>query len=259
MQLRRPIYLSHVAHVLILAAVLPSTPSWAAGGPPMITDDPGTPGDGHWEINVAALSSHDAGTTTYQLPLVDVNYGIGDSIQLKFEMPWLLQDESSGVSRSGVGDALAGVKWRFYDVGENAWQISTYPQVEFGFPRSNSTHNDLSDNGTSFLLPVEFEHGFEGFDVNFELGRWFRPAQQVDSWIAGGVLTHEVRKGFELIAELHEEATVHQSQDELILNFGTRWDFSRQYTLLLSAGHDLHNTLGNTNTTLGYIGLQMRY
>jgi hypothetical protein len=25
----------------------------AQGGPPMITDDPGTPGNGQWEINVA--------------------------------------------------------------------------------------------------------------------------------------------------------------------------------------------------------------
>ena len=28
----------------------------AQGGPPLITDDPGTPGDGHWEINIAEQS-----------------------------------------------------------------------------------------------------------------------------------------------------------------------------------------------------------
>jgi hypothetical protein len=174
-------------------------------------------------------------------------------------MPWLLQDDANGDRRSGAGDGLAGVKWRFYDAGENAWQISTYPQVEFGLPLSNSTHNGLADSGTSYLLPVEFEHGFEDFDVNFELGRWFRPAQQADSWIAGCVLTHEVRKGFELMVELHEEAALHQSLNESILNFGSRWDLSKQYTFLLSAGRDLHNTLGKTNTLLTYFGLQMRY
>ncbi len=26
----------------------------AHAGPPMVTDDPDTPGDGHWEINMAA-------------------------------------------------------------------------------------------------------------------------------------------------------------------------------------------------------------
>lgn len=190
---------------------------------------------------------------------MDVNYGVGDRIQIKFEMPWLLKDERSGASLNGPGDGLAGVKWRFYDAGENAWQISTYPQVEFGFPHANSTRDGLADSGASYLLPLEFVRSFEDFDINFELGRWVRPAQQADSWIAGFVLTHEVRKGFELLAELHDEASVHQAQDELILNFGARWDFSERYTLLAAAGRDLHNTLSEKNTLLTYLGIQMRY
>ena len=259
LRLRKPPWASNFVHAIILAAVLSATPAWASGGPPMITDDPGTPGDGHWEINVASMSNHAGGATTYQLPLVDANYGLGDRIQLKFEMPWLLQDEANGTRRNGAGDALAGVKWRFFDAGENGWQISTYPQVEFGVPPSNSKHNGLTDDGTSYLLPVEFVHRFDGFDINFELGRWFRSAQQADSWIAGFVLTHEVKKGFELIAELHNEIAMHQSQNELILNFGARYDFSERYALLVSAGRDLHNTLGDMNTLLTYLGLQMHY
>jgi hypothetical protein len=225
----------------------------------MITDDPGTPGDGNWEINVATLSSHAAGATTYQLPLIDANYGAGDRVQLKIEMPWLVQEQAGGTVRSGAGDALAGVKWRFYDGGENAWQVSTYPQIEFRTPLSNLTQSVLADSGTSHLVPLEFVRGFDGFDINFEAGRWFRPASQADTWITGFALTREVRKGFELIAELHEEAAVHQSQEELIVNFGARYDFSRRYTLLLSAGRDLHNTLGSTNTLLSYVGLQIHY
>jgi hypothetical protein len=251
---------SNSFHALLLIAVFFVPQAWAAGGPPMITDDPGTPGDGHWEINLAAQSTTATNATTYQLPLVDINYGVGDRTQLKFEMPWLFQEEVTGTSRSGAGDALAGVKWRFYDAGENAWQISTYPQISFGFPLLDAPNSTgLEDPGTSYLLPVEFEHGFEGFDINFELGRWIRPVNLGDSWIAGFVLTREVRKGVELIAELHEEAAVQSTQDELILNFGARYDLSEKYTLLLSAGRDLHNSLETTNTLLTYVGLQMRY
>ncbi len=226
----------------------------------MITDDPGTPGDGHWEINIAALSSTTKDASTYQLPLTDINYGVGDRAQLKFEMPWLFQEERTGTSRNGAGDALAGVKWRFYDAGDNAWQISTYPQILFGFPLLDPPNRTgLEDAGTSYLLPVEFEHGFEDFDINFELGRWFRPVQTGDSWIAGFVLTREVRKGLELIAEIHDEKTILSVQDELILNFGTRYDLSEKYTLLLSAGRDLRNSLNATNSLLTYVGLQTRY
>jgi hypothetical protein len=234
--------------------------AWAAGGPPMITDDPGTPGDGHWEINIAAQVSATKDSTTYQLPLMDINYGIGDRVQLKFEMPWLFQEERTGTNLSGAGDALAGVKWRFLDGGENAWLISTYPQASFGLPQLDSTNSSsLEDPGTSYILPVEFEHGFEDFDINFELGRWFRPVASVDSWIAGFVLSRKIKQGFELMAELHDEMAVNSTQDELIFNFGTRYDLSEKYTLLLSMGRDLHNTLNTTNSLLTYAGIQTRY
>jgi hypothetical protein len=49
----------------------------AQGGPPMITDDPGTPGDGHWEINIAATGRHASSFTEAELPLIDINYGLG--------------------------------------------------------------------------------------------------------------------------------------------------------------------------------------
>jgi len=35
--------------------------SWAQGGPPLVTDDPDTPGNGRWEINVAAIGAHTPG------------------------------------------------------------------------------------------------------------------------------------------------------------------------------------------------------
>jgi len=247
-------------HALLIVTVFFVPQAWGAGGPPMITDDPGTPGDGHWEINIAALSNTTPNATTYQLPLVDINYGVGDRIQLKFEMPWLFREEVTGIDRSGAGDALAGVKWRFYDAGDKAWQMSTYPQISFGFPLLDPpSKSGLQDANSSYLLPVEFEHGFEDFDINFELGRWFRPVNSGDSWIAGFVLTREVRKGFELIAELHEEEAVQSTQDELILNFGARYDLSENYTLLLAAGRDLRNSLDVTNTLLTYAGVQMRF
>ena len=234
-------------------------PVWAAGGPPMISDDPGTPGDGRWEINLATLSYFDTTTTTYQLPLADFNYGVGDRLQLKIEMPWLLQYDASGANRSGYGNSLAGIKWRFYDAGENAWQVSTYPQIQSNFPLSGSSENAIAESTTGYLFPVEFVHAYDGYDINFEIGRWVRTAPSTDSWIAGFVFTREVRKGFEVMAELHEEASVQQPLDELILNFGARYDFSEKYTLLLSAGRDLHNTLANTNLLMTYLGLQMRY
>jgi hypothetical protein len=57
------------------------------GGPPFITDDPGTPGNRHWEINLGWIADHNPGLACYQLPDFDIKYGWGDSIQLKYELP----------------------------------------------------------------------------------------------------------------------------------------------------------------------------
>jgi hypothetical protein len=52
-----------MAHERGLGLLLLLTPlsAFAQGGPPMVTDDPGTPGDGHWEINIASLLADGGG------------------------------------------------------------------------------------------------------------------------------------------------------------------------------------------------------
>ena len=235
-----------------------ATSSWAAGGPPMVTDDPGTPGDQHWEVNVASVINHSGPSTIYQLPLLDINYGVGEAIQLKFEAPWLLAHDSSG-TQNAMGKSLAGVKWRFYDEGEKGWQLSTYPQIEFATPYSAAAKKGLADKVTIYLLPIEIVRTFDAFDINLEAGRWYRPQNQEDSWIAGLVVTHEVRKGFELMLELHDESAMHQSQSELLLNVGARYDLSEDNTLLMAIGHDMHNTLSTPSSVMTYLGLQMRF
>src|SRR6202521_3326235 len=91
----------------------------AQGGPPMITDDPGTPGDGQWEIKVAYLEDHTAVASARGFPHIDLNYGLGDHIQLKYETGYLFVSgvNSDGVKRD-VDDSPLGIKWRFLDQDE---------------------------------------------------------------------------------------------------------------------------------------------
>src|SRR5215470_10781067 len=142
---------NNCCRLLAAAAAMAAGQAWADAGPPMITDDPMTPGDGHWEINVATTSDHSAGQTEYALPLLDVNYGLGERVQLKFEVPYVVET-GNGSTRKGAGDSLLGVKWRFFDSGEDGWQISTYPQVETAFRLGESTRNGLTDSGVRYLL-----------------------------------------------------------------------------------------------------------
>jgi len=55
----------------------------AQGGPPLETDDPGTPGAGHVELNLSMEAERDHGGTLYDAPRIDANLGLGTRFQLK--------------------------------------------------------------------------------------------------------------------------------------------------------------------------------
>ena len=170
------LYFRRTLQGLIGASMFLVLNAWATGGPPMLTDDPGTPGDTHWEVNLASLMNRTSQNTSYELPLLDLNYGVGETVQLKFEAPWLLQNGLDG-KQNAMGKSLVGVKWRFYDESEHGWQVSTYPQIEFATPYSAAAKKGLADKSTNYLLPVEIVRTFNDFDVNLEVGRWVRPQQ----------------------------------------------------------------------------------
>ena len=107
---------------------------FAQGGPPLLTDDPGTPGNRNWEINIASMRTVTLGEREIQAPLLDINYGWGDRIQLKYQLAYLFDGDSGGPYRGALGNSLMGVKWRFYQQSSaGGWNISTYPQL----PSSN--------------------------------------------------------------------------------------------------------------------------
>jgi hypothetical protein len=50
----------------------------------MITD-PGTPGNGRWKNNFAFAFEHRPNETSIDVPAIDLNYGVGDHIQLRLQ------------------------------------------------------------------------------------------------------------------------------------------------------------------------------
>lgn len=135
-----------------------------------MTDDPDTPGPNHWEINAGMITEYAAHEWETGAPLLDMNYGVGDHIQLKYQVQYnTLAPEHGGV-RAGTGDSLAGIKWRFLDQTNWSWlEVSMYPQVEFVYPASSVRHG-LGDAGDNLLLPIEVEHQFKSVTVYAEGG-----------------------------------------------------------------------------------------
>ena len=139
---------------VLITVYLPAH-GWAQGGPPLITDDPDTPGPGYWEINIAMLRDKTQRQRRLEVPRIDLNYGVGRRIQLKFEMPWVALAPQDEPHEAGPGNATAGVKWRFLgQEGETlAWSI--YPQLDFSIIDATLTKG-IEDHRRQFLIPTEF-------------------------------------------------------------------------------------------------------
>jgi len=100
----------------------------------MASDDTGTPGNGNWEINLVFDGDISKESNAFELPLLDINYGIGERLQLKYEVPFVVTrnptfdktgrrttEKSSGFSNSRVG-----VKYRFFDNEQAGLSLAVY-------------------------------------------------------------------------------------------------------------------------------------
>src|SRR5438477_1232889 len=139
------------ARFAFLSAVLiKTTMILGQAGPPFISDDPATPGNGKWETILATtIERHDT-RWLWEVPLLDINYGLGDRIQLKYETPWLVLDDDGRGPITGPGNSLLGFKWRFLDGGEEHLSMSLYPQFQFN-NSSHSARRGLVERGSDLL------------------------------------------------------------------------------------------------------------
>ena len=122
----RSSYRPFIYIVLLALAALAAPLAHAQGGPPFRTDDPDTPGNQHWEINFGWIGERNPGGGDYQVPDFDINYGLGDRVQLKYEIPIAIHETraqpamgtgpaTTGTVIGGLGESLLGIKWRYYE------------------------------------------------------------------------------------------------------------------------------------------------
>jgi len=239
----------------MLAAL--SLPAAAQGGPPFIGDDPGTPGDGNWEINVAAYTERHPTERIYNAPILDANYGVGPRLQLKYQVPYLVDGDDGEPTRSGLGKSLAGVKWRFYENDEKGLEVSTYPQLEFNNPTS-SVERGLVDSGVRFFLPIEVTKKVGPFEINPEAGFWFADKAGA-AWATGVVVARQVSKRLELDGELYDTANTNGSNHWNTFDGGGRYKLGEHFVLLFMAGRSFRGPASEQPQFFGYLGMQFLF
>jgi hypothetical protein len=229
----------------------------AQGGPPLLTDDPGTPGNGHSELNIAFLLEKSKGESLYSAPLIDFNYGVGERIQLKAEIPWLIRNETSANSQSGLGNLLLGLKWRFLDENPAGVDLSVYPQFDFN-TSAHSRRSGLVPEGMELFLPAEVAKDLGLISVNLELGYLFREERE-DEWIWGLALGRKLTDEIEVLGEVHGETARKFNRGELVWNLGARIKLSELNSILVSAGRGIRGESRGEPDFIGYLGLQFNF
>ena len=121
--------------------------------PPLVIDDPSTPGCNRWEINVVMSEDYSKSEKDFQLPLLDINYGLGNDIQFKYEVPNSIY-QSDEETRRGVGESNFGIKYKFFEDEEKDAQVAVYPQYQFVTPSSQGVEKGVAQSGSIIALPI---------------------------------------------------------------------------------------------------------
>jgi hypothetical protein len=246
----------------------------AQGGPPFITDDPAPPGNHHWEINFGWIANHNPGQSYYEIPDVDMNYGWGNRIQLKWEQPLAAGTNANNSTGVGLGESLLGVKfraWQHYIPGREKtddnidFSIGTYPQVSLNTP-ARSAQRGIVESGPQYYLPIEITTQLGLLALDGEVGRWIGNANEPDQWGRGLIAGHSFSDRFEAYTELYDLQAIDRvgaqpKQRSLTLDAGGRRSLDKEnhFRLLFMGGRAIQSvTVQNGEPSwIAYLGVQL--
>lgn len=229
----------------------------AQGNPPFYTDDAGTVAKKHWELDLGVSTEHDRnGDRTWQAPSASLGYGLTDSIEIDYGVPLLIVRPAGENTKSGLGNSVAGVKWRFFEDNTAKLAVSVNPQVEFDNPTSSRRHG-LVENNTEFVLPLQVQKSFGEIETAFNVGRTFhaRESDETDGWSAGVAAGRKLSERLHLGAELYGEAARKFDHGLLLLNLGALYELNDLISFSASLGRGVAGA--DRPDFVAFVGVQL--
>ena len=238
----------------------------ALAGPPLITDDPETPGRGGWEINI----SHNIERTKDEFlmlnPLIDINYGLLENDQWKIEFPIVFVDPVDADQRWGPGDIEVGWKYRFWDEEDRGMMASIYPQLLIPTAHDGSIlpagleQAALGDGFTELFLPLEvgkhfvddklFVYAEVGYNVVFD-------REETNEWFYGVAFEWAHTERLELLFEVGGIAFEGSGKpDHAFFNGGWKLELNDRWSFIGSVGRSFRERSSGAPDLLTFVGFQ---
>jgi hypothetical protein len=235
--------------ILLLIAIMYCNDLHAqGGGPPMLTDDPGTVDPKKWEINTS-FNTQITNETQLAIPYLDVNYGLVKNLQLKIEDPYLITIDRNKHSSGKIGDPLIGVKYRFIDEADKHFlSIGIYPQAT------------VTGDQKGILLPVLLQKTFGRFVIGEDIG-YFYVENDSNNIQVGSLLGYSLSNRVEIMGEYF--LVQRYTPDKAIsgsMNYGFRYSINRIFTLLGSFGTEVVTPANQQRQYFfSYLGIQSSF
>ena len=222
----------------------------ALAGPPFLTDDPQPVDYRHWEAYAFSSVAATRAGTSAQLPALEFNWGALPELQLHLVVPEAYAAPVGGPRVSGGGDLQAGFKLRFIRESADTPQVGIFPIATLP---TGSASRGLGNGALILDLPVWLQkswgpwttYGGGGYTINRASGgRNFASG----GWLVQRDLSERLTLGAEVFASGRSSDAAPASS---VFNAGGQVNFSKEISLLFSAGH----SFSGARQRIAYIAL----
>lgn len=248
---------------LVAAAITAGGSRPAMAGFPFLTDDPGTQGTGHVELDLYVQYSRFNGGSTVSMPAVSFAYGITDNFDISVGLPVTMVQTDGVGTNMGIGDASLGFKFRFIEEDTDGWR----PAVAFAPSVIMPTGSQARGTGAGYFrgyLPVWLSKtagdwtffGGGGLNINEATVGGVR---QTNWWYAGLGVTYQIDEKWMVGSEVYYTSPIATGAKDLVgFNVGVVYALAQGHNLMATVGRNVVNAR-DTNQFSTLLAYQLKF
>jgi hypothetical protein len=239
--------------LFLMLIYLVSEPSFnvlMADGPPLVTDDTGTPGHNKWEINIAYRRNNTKLEETTRFS-VDANYGFGEKTQLNLIIPHTYINHDEERNFDHLGNIQFATKYRFIDEIGGFFSVSATPTISL--PTGN--HRSKPD----YFFPLEFESRMKSLHIGSQIGYVIHSDKGVEEELFYGFFSEYFFEKIDVLGEIFGLVTKHTKTNAPQFNVGLRYKFNELFSIMGSAGKSFEGRDSGGVDFQSYAGVRFNF